>query len=348
MAFLCALIASTIGYGTSACGALREGDSAAGRAREPAPPEVPEPMADFARLVGGEWWVTFASGERASNTWGWGPGKHSVRSPADGPDDSGLEVIYWHPGREQVCMFTMHGDIPGVGRGVGEGTLAFDGDTANGVFDLHQPRGLRKMGLRWVFDGPDKYHDYLLEEQGALGLQPMNHWERARSPASATALAPVVDSVRPAPAGLFRSLEALVADRWGAKGRWADGDDLDVELRFDWRPSLQAIYARALARDADSEPVHLLDAYVYLDVATDSLRCLALSSQGGVYTADAVALDDGELQLELSSYEADQVSSHVLRLDLEERGTLRSRLWSVHDGARTLKLEALGEKLESK
>ena len=95
--------------------------------QEAASAEVDNPMASFARLVGGEWRVTFASGASAVHAWHWGPGKRSMRRMAYGLADGSRsatnpwagEVLYWHPGLGQVRVLTMHEDIPGVGRGVG-------------------------------------------------------------------------------------------------------------------------------------------------------------------------------------------------------------------------------------
>jgi len=128
------------------------------------PEEVPEPMKGFERLTPGEWRTTLASGETFSTTWQWGPGRYSISQP-------GLELLYWHPGHQEVRTLSMHPDIPGVGRGVGEGTMRFEGDTAEGRLDLHQPRGLRRLGIRWEFQGPDTYLDTLLEQTGPEGLQ---------------------------------------------------------------------------------------------------------------------------------------------------------------------------------
>jgi hypothetical protein len=57
-----------------ACNAVQDERSDVQPRLELAHAEEIDPMASFARLVGGEWWVTFTSGERAVATWGWGPG----------------------------------------------------------------------------------------------------------------------------------------------------------------------------------------------------------------------------------------------------------------------------------
>jgi hypothetical protein len=125
--------------------------------QEPAPDKVANPMASFARLVTGEWRQTAQSGKSMFHAWHWGPGKHSIRRVTDGSGAGGepwreVQVFYWHPGRKQVRLL----GVSPFARGVSEGTITFEGETAEGVFDLYQTRGRRKMGLRWTFDGPDK------------------------------------------------------------------------------------------------------------------------------------------------------------------------------------------------
>ena len=104
------------------CASARYESSEAGPEHAPAPADVDDPMASFARLVGGEWRVTFASGASASHAWHWGPGKRSMSrmayGMADGSDATNPwagEVLYWHPGLGQVCLLSLHEDIPGVG-----------------------------------------------------------------------------------------------------------------------------------------------------------------------------------------------------------------------------------------
>ncbi len=188
------VIALSLIAALSACTAAQNQSSDASPVQEPAPAQrrapldVANPMASFARMVGGEWRQTALRGTSTFDTWHWGPGKHSMRVMTDGSGSSvvpepwrELQVFYWHPGRKQVCLLGMHPDIPAVGRGVSEGTITFEGETAEGVFDLYQTGGRRKMGLRWTFDGPDKYHNVLLEATGPDGLKPMNEWNHFRS-----------------------------------------------------------------------------------------------------------------------------------------------------------------------
>ena len=111
---------------------------AAGEDKSP-PAKAADPMASFARLAPGEWRVTFRSGTSFFHTWHWGPGKHSLRRMTDGSGAGGepwraVQVFYWHPGHKQVRVL----GVEPVARGVAEGTITFEGDAADGVFDLVQ------------------------------------------------------------------------------------------------------------------------------------------------------------------------------------------------------------------
>ncbi len=149
-----------------------------------ATPESANPMAHFAGLIGDEWRVILTNATSATQEWHWGPGRHSVRKMAEGSHSIrnpwAAEVLYWHPGRKHIRVLSMHGEIPGIGRGVGEGSIAFDGTIADGLLDLEQPPGRRTLGMRWVFDGPDMYHDTLLESTGPEGFQTLAEWDIVR------------------------------------------------------------------------------------------------------------------------------------------------------------------------
>ena len=105
---------------------------------------------------------------------------------------------------------------------------------------------------------------------------------------------------------------------------------------------------RTSALTEDGKASHLVDAYVFHHVASDTLRCLALSSSGGVYEGDLTVLESGGLQLELKSYEGDRVGTRVVRFDFEENGTLRHRDWSVEGSERALLLDLRHERLAPK
>ncbi len=63
--------------------------------------------------------------------------------------------------------------------------------------------------------------------------------------------------------------------------------------------------------------MHLLDTYFYHHTGTNALRCLTLSSRGGVYEGDLTVLEDGAAQIDLKGYEGDQVATYVVCFDFE-------------------------------
>ena len=337
------------------CTAAQDKRPDANPIQEPAPPapaKVADPVAGFARMVGGEWRVTYQSGTSQFDTWHWGPGQHSIRLMTDGSDAVGgpwraLEVVYWHPGRKQVRLLNLHPDVPGIGRGVGEGTFRFEGETAEAVFDLYQTGGRRDIARRWTFDGPDKYRATLLEATGRDRYMPLVEWDYVRSK-TLTATRPLTDKAVAKPSERLKALEALLGHTWEVKGNWAAGDAFHTQSAVEWIPLVDAIYVRVLAPSKDGEPTHLLDAYIYHHTGTGALRCLALSNRGGVYEGDLTVLDGGALQIDLQGYEGDQVVPHAVRLDFEKDGTLRDRIWSLKGAERTLMLEARHMKLGPK
>jgi hypothetical protein len=312
-------------------------------------------MSSFARLVGGEWRVTFASGATASHVWHWGPGQRSMRRMAYGMADSSQaasnpwagEVLYWHPGLRQVRLLSLHEDIPGVGRGVAEGTIRFDGETSDAVITLDQPRGRRRLGQRQAFEGPDKYREILLEDGGA-GLAPLNTLDFVRVKERFAAPLPAAEPpVRALPAD-WKPFEPLVGGTWKAEGATDGGSRFPIHSTFAWEPSLEVVIARASSLLAAGEAAPLLEAYIYRQVRDAGLRCLVLSQQGGVYEGDVTVVAGGALQLDLKAYEGDRVAVLEVRFDIQDRGRLRTRVWSVEGAVQKLTLDVEHTHLEPK
>jgi hypothetical protein len=280
------------------------------------------------------------------HTWHWGPGQHSIRrltvgAGADGQPWRELQVYYWHPGREQICVLGMSP----FARGIGEGTMQFNGETADGVFDLYQSGGThRRMGLRWVFDGQDKYHDILLEASGSDELQPLVEFDQVRSRPAAVPRPRTVEGA--SPSDYLRAIEPLLGHIWEADGAWFTGEALHTRTTFEWVPIADAIHVRVVAPTADGEPGHLLDAYIYHHTGTQKLRCLALSSSGGVHEGDLTILESGPLQLDLQGHSGQRVGQFAFRFDFEADGTLRNRGWSLNGTDRTLLLDIHHRKRE--
>lgn len=326
---LLALTAALVGTALSGCTARPTPADTAVPALEP-----PLPMTPFARLVGGEWRVTFASGDTASHAWRWGPGRHSLRQQANSSTFAenpwAGEVIYWHPGRREVCVLSLHGDIPAIGRGVSEGTIWAEGDVDVGAAVLYQPNARRTLGLRRTFATPDRYHEELLEDSGG-GRQPLNAWDFVRVPARTTTSpgeAHATPSTLPNHLAYF---EHLLGSRWEAKGQLGDGDEATafhtistVELI----PSLEVLRVRVSAADQQGERAELIDAYIYRHVATQELRCLALSRSGGVFEGTISPFMGGALQGNLTAYEGDRREAMVVWLLPEADGVWRCEISS--------------------
>ena len=313
------------------------------------PTKVEGPMANFARMVSGEWRMVIATGTSMIDTWHWGPGKHSLRVMTHGFNANAgepwreVQAFYWHPGQKQVCLL----GIEPVRRGVAEGTFQLDAETAVAAFDLHQVGGRRILSRRWVFDGPDKYHEVLLETVDARGPVPLAEWDFVRS-RSLSPVRPIAAGEAIKVAERLQVLEPLLGRTWEAKGNWASGAALHVQSTFEWVPFADAIYARVVMPTKDGEPTHLLDAYVYHHTGTGAVRCLALTNRGGVYEGDLTVLDGGALQLDLQGYEGDRVVPRVVRIDFAKDGTLQQRVWSVAGAERTLLLDVQHRKSEPK
>lgn len=335
-----------------ACTAAQDESADARPVQEPAPAEVAEPMAGFAGMVGGEWKMTVEAGTSMFDTWHWGPGKRSLRVMTHGDDAEGnpwraLGVVYWHPGRKQVCLLGLNP----YERSVSEGTITFEGESAEAVSDLYQTGVRRKIVQRWAFEGPDEHRFALLEAIDPAGLTPMVEFTYVRS-RTLTPIRPPPAGESPEPSEHLKPLVSLLGHAWEttgeAEGAWAIGAALHIQSTFEWVPYANGIYVRVLAPSKEDEPTHLFDAYVYHHTGTGALRCLALSSRGGVHEGYLAVLDGGALQLDLTSYTDDQVVPHVVRFDFETDGSLRNRVWSLAGTERTLMLDVHHEKLEPK
>lgn len=306
-----------------------------------APADSADPMARSARMIGGEWRLTAASGESMYTTSHWGPGRHSVRSVTIGSEASGapwrdLGVGYWHPGRREIRLL-------GVGpyrRSVSEGVIKSVGETSESVIDHFQIGEHRKLVSRTDFDGPDEYRATLLEWTSPEKLEVLTGWDIVRSK-SFTPVRPLTAEEAGKPSAYLKALEPFLGRTWEstgeAKGEWSNGAAL--QSTFEWIPIADTIYARVVVPTKDGEPMHVLDAYLYYHPGATTLRCLALSHQGGVYEGDISVLDGGALQLDVKGFEGDRAVSLAVRFDFEADGALHQRIWSVEGAERTLLLD---------
>ena len=298
--------------------------------------EEPVPMAAFARMETGEWRL----GTVHATTWRWGPGRHSIRAHRVGSDVGGnpwreLVIYYWHPDREQIQLVSFHPDIPSIGRGVGEGTIEFDGDTAVTSLELYQPRGKRKLESRWAFDSPDTYNDIILEDNGR-GMATLAEWEYTRSLELSPPSVPKAGRA-PKPSRDIQPFVPLL-------GRWEgheDGREELVQSSFEWMEHLDVVALSVERAHEDGMPEHLLDVYLYHHVGFDELRCLAISATGNIFEGGVTVLEDDSLELDLTRFEEGAVDRRLVRINFTADDALQTRVWSVDGDMRTLVLDVL-------
>lgn len=302
----------------------------------------------FAGFIGGRWKMTALSGTDTYDTWHWGPGRNSIRSMSYGMLPSGepwgtMTAYYWHPVRKEIRTL----GVCSVWRGVSEGTMTFDGSKAEGAFDLHQTGGTRNMGHRWTFDGPDTFHDQLLEK-GPRGYEVMVEWDRHR-----VAVASVDEPAVPKnllldvrPSSLLRPLATLLGNAWQTQAQKGAAEpmpasDLSLRTTFEYVPYVDAIYGRVETLDLGGTPSHAMDLYLYHHTDARVLRCLAVANSndgdGIVYEGDITPGDNGRwLRLDLRAHRSSGVSVIEVRIDFEPPGGARFRAWSTEGKERTL------------
>jgi hypothetical protein len=305
-------------------------------------------MEPFSGFIDGHWKMTTLAGTDTYDTWHWGPGRNSIRSMRRGLLPSGkpwgtMTAYYWHPGRRETRLL----DVESVFRGVGEGTITFDGRQAEGAFDLHQTSGTRNLGLRWTFDGPDTFHDQLLEN-GPRGYEVMVEWDRHR-----VAVASVDEPAVPKnlllverPSSFLRPLATLLGNAWQTQAQKGAAEpmpssDLPLRTTFEYVPFVDAIYGSVQTLDPDGAPSHAMDLYLYHHTGAGVLRCLALANsndgEGIVYEGDITPGDNGRwLRLDLRAHRSSGVSAIEARIDFEPPGGARVRAWSTEGKDRTL------------
>ncbi len=331
----------------AACSICQEEIRGSGSVRANAPTQTDSPIAGIARMIPGEWQVTAQSGKSMYHTWHWGPGKHSMRRMTDGLDAGGnpwyeLRVVYWHPHFKQVRLL----GLTPFAKGVMEGAVKLEKDTAEALFDLYQTGGLRKMALNWRFEGPDKFHERLLESTGPAGYSLLVEWDQVRK--APTPARPRIIEETSNLAAPFKSLEPLRGHIWEAKGNGTTGGILQTQTTLESIPLNDAVYVRVLGPPQEGGPAHFLDAYLYYHTGFKTVRCLALSNHGAVYEGPMTVMKDGALQLDLTGYEGDRAVPYVARFSFENDGALRQQIWSVKDKERTLVLDLLHKKGDKK
>jgi hypothetical protein len=318
----------------------------------------PEPLAAFARFIGGHWKMTTTAGRNTYDTWVWGPGKQSIRSMRSGTLTEGdpwrvITVYYWHPTFKEVRLHS----VGSVWRGVGEGRIRFEGDTAESVFALHQfgvppdlPRGPRNLREKWNFVAPDTYRDDLFEKvRGEYEL--LTGWDRVRVeavPPAERVAAPLLAFAR-VPSHLMRPLEKVLGQAWSSIA--APGGDVPrtegqprTRTTFEYVPHADVIMGRIDTIGADGASSHAMDVYLYHHTGTGTLRVLALGSgiadDGPVYEGDIVpSADRTSLTVTLTEHLSTGPRTLEALVAFEKDGTARVRVWGLSGQERTMLMD---------
>lgn len=293
-------------------------------------------MAALGRLEGGEWRMKSDGVVGLNTRWTWGPGQHSLRGTVGGTGGDGkpwraLNVVYWHPGLRQVRML----GLSQYRAGVAESSLTVTGDVWETVTDMYQADDHRMLKSRWTFRGADGYHDELMESTGAEEYFPLASWDWVRAaPAPALQGLEVEGAARPSER--LMAFAPLLDHTWRTSGEGRLGG---LRSTIQWIPLSNVLCVRTVRveRDAASGPV--LDAYFYYHTGKKSVRCLALTEDGGVYEGDVRVVEGGAVEVELKGYERERVVAYVARLDFEKNGAVRQRVWSVEGAERRLVLD---------
>ena len=306
----------------------------------PAAPSLDQgPLAGFARMFPGEWMVTFASGTSMFRTWQLGPSQHSLRIVKDGTGAGGepwreLDVIYWHPGRQRVCLL----GFSCYERGVAEAELRFGDETVQFDVDLHQVQARRTLRSVWTFQGPDTYHVSLLEKKpGPLAdYTILTEWDfhRRQAPVQPRSLA--VDGVNE-PSLLLAPLRPLLGS-WESRGDTTSADARPLQSTFEWMPLADVIHARVLGPGPAGD-VPLLDLFLYHHTGRGSLRCFAVSNRGSVHEGDVQVMAGGSLQIELQGHDGAQVLAHTVQFDFDAAAAMHCRIWRREGTEQRLELD---------
>ncbi len=299
---------------------------------------VPAPLAPFARMIGGEWRVTFASGTTQFDRWRWGPGRHSIISETFGTDAEAkpwrvLTVYFVEPGSDAVRVVSSHPPAGELGRGMSSGTAVMRDASMTARTMLRQsgrPDHSRSIETLWDFRGPDAYRSALAED-GGRGFEEMVAWEYTRSRALSEMPAIADDAAQPA--GALSFLASTVAHRWQADVMPASevANDIGASMRTDLSviPYLQAIHAQVTEIPTSAGLGSSIEAFVLQPVDRGPYRVLVLTASGCVGEGTVTITDDRSLDCSLEVVRGKDTLRRRLRVTLEPGDTMRTQVWSA-------------------
>ncbi len=287
------------------------------------------PMAPLARTMPGAWEVVYASGERVVRTWSPGPGGHSMRVFTTGSGASGepwreFDVIYKDPALGTLRTL----EIGCHAQRVAEGTMRIDGNVWVTDLVLHQSNDRRTLRMVRRFDGPDSYVARLSERTSRGSYEVLTEWLHTRIPL------PPVDGAA-GPNESLRSSSRLpaplvsLADRgWAVAGVEESRSRTRLDARCAWIPYADVVDLRFARAGGDASEDRLLDVLIHHHTGRGTLRIIAWTVHGGVFSGDATVAPDGSLESTLEGSDDRGPSRYRMRLDFDAGGGGRGRLWS--------------------
>lgn len=293
----------------------------------------PKALQPFGYFLAGEWTITFQSGTSMTDTWDWGPGRHSVQVQtqgwgAGGEPWQGIQVLYWHPKDQRIASL----GLSPFARGISEGTVRFDGKIGSSEFDLHQTMGLRKMGTVTQVLETDRYHE-ALNEYTERGLGTLVAFDFVRSAdRSPPPRHPGESLLEPSP--LYDPIRPLIGRTWRTTAM-SSSKALDLDTSVEWLPYVDAVVATISAVDDDSPDPRLFQIYVFHHTGTDRLECLALSRWGGVWRGTIESTEEGALLISLSELSKEREPSRQLSLHFSSADEVYSSIEGLRDPAFT-------------
>lgn len=294
---------------------------------------VPAPLERFARMIGGEWRVTFQSGTKQFDRWRWGPGQRSAIVETYGPDAVGgpwrvLSVYYVRPGSDEVRYVSLHPKAGELGHGLAEGTTVMDAERMVTNTTLRQSGRAgqpRSIEARTEFRTPDAYRASLAED-GGRGLEEIVAWEYTRS-YELSPLPPIVEGAE-RPSGSLAFASGLVGPTWSADGRLAEGASFGATASFDWIPYIGVLHAQIAIANADSTARRSIEVYLMPSPWSETFRALVLTEAGGVLEGEVTVADGRMLTGVLEERDGDRIVQRAMQLTIEANGAPRVRLWS--------------------
>ena len=288
-------------------------------------------MRPLERLANGSWHVTFQSGRVQSDTFAWGPGRHSMRIETHGPQANGdpsqrgVDVLYWHPGTETIRLL----GIDAAGRRQ-LGTLRPAGDTLHVDYEFFshyfRPAEHRELAARYAFEGEDRLV-YTLLEDGGSGLQPLVELDYARADGP---VAPHPEQDHLPPAEELEPLRWLVGPTWSATATSDAGAELRIRSRFAFVPNAHALHGRTEVSTAGGPFVLIRDLYVHAFPRDGTLRVLGLDASGRVEEGTLRVDAAGSLALDLRATRGSDAFALERSIRLGPDGS-----WTEQDRERT-------------